>query len=752
MKECQLCKTCYADAVATCPKDGMPTMHTLAGEPVLEGKYQLETRLGQGGMGVVYKARHAYLKTQLAIKIILPDLVGNDPQLVTRFRQEALAAAAIRHQNVVAVTDYGVISGSIPFLVMEYVEGESLHDMLAREKKLDPEKAFEVISAICAGVGAAHHQGIVHRDLKPLNIMICSDKPHISQAVKILDFGLAKIKSGELLGSFIQAQTTGLMGSPFYMAPEQWADDEPDARSDIYSLGVMLYQMLTGDVPFKGSSIPAIMKKHISDPPPPFAASGTMMAPEIEAAVVHTLAKEKDKRTPSVEAMIAELKEAIYPTAIGIHTTSGGALPVSSLNIKTNPPKAKVYVDNVPVGESRVDGWITLNGVQSGNHHLRVSADGFPDWTSDVVCDGRPQQVVADLVSEAQRIPMPAETVAYNAVGGNTPSRMSTTQDTRGEMLKTQVQTWNTGQNISVGSEPAKKGFFSPLVLAAIGVVVLAGVGVLGLGGAYMAGLFGGGNPTIANNTTPTPTPGGQDTPDVPAVSADLINIPGGVFTMGSNSGGDQEKPAHEERVEGFAMDKTEVTNAAFYEFVTKSNYKPSSEEGFLAHWENGKPIPGDENKPVRYVNIEDIKAFADWRSKRDGVTYRLPTEKEWEYAARNGPKNDLYPWGDKFDPRCANINQPNNDTVVAGTKTCPNQWGVQDLIGNVFEWTGSEPWVYPGSPLEPVTPPEPHFMIRGGGAFDKTSGPNAITSTFRYPTPASRRSPGLGFRLVKAN
>src|SRR6187401_1359576 len=312
MKECQLCKNCYTDDVATCPKDGMPTMHTLAGEPVLEGKYHLESRLGQGGMGVVYKARHAFLKTQLAIKIILPDLVGNDPQLVTRFRQEALAAAAIRHQNVVSVTDYGVIDGTVPFLVMEFVEGESLHDLLAREKKLSPERAFELISAICAGVGAAHHQGIVHRDLKPLNIMICSDKPTLSQAVKILDFGLAKIKSGELLGSFIQAQTTGLMGSPYYMAPEQWADEEPDSRSDVYSLGVMLFQMLAGDVPFKGSSIPAIMKKHISDRAPTFAEMGVQISPEIERAVMHSLEKNKEKRTASVDALISELREAIY--------------------------------------------------------------------------------------------------------------------------------------------------------------------------------------------------------------------------------------------------------------------------------------------------------------------------------------------------------------------------------------------------------------------------------------------------------
>jgi serine/threonine protein kinase/formylglycine-generating enzyme required for sulfatase activity len=745
MKECQLCKTCYADSVATCPKDGMPTMHTIAGEPVLEGKYQLESRLGQGGMGVVYKARHAYLKTQLAIKIILPDLVGNDPQLVTRFRQEALAAAAIRHQNVVAVTDYGVINGQIPFLVMEYVEGESLHDLLAREKKLDPEKAFEIVSAICSGVGAAHHQGIVHRDLKPLNIMICTDRPNISQAVKILDFGLAKIKSGELLGSFIQAQTTGLMGSPFYMAPEQWADDEPDARSDIYSLGVMLYQMLAGDVPFKGSSIPAIMKKHISDPAPTFAESGVSVSPALEAAVMHTLAKDKDKRTPTVEQMIAELKEAVYPQAIGIHTTSGGALPVSTLNIRTNPPKAKIYVDNVPVGESRVDGWITLNGIQSGNHHLRVAADGFPDWTSDVVCDGRPQQVVADLVSEAQRIPMPAATVAYNAMGGDTPSRMSTTHG--GDMAKTAFQKWDTGPNIGVESQP-KKGFFSPLVLAGIGLFALFAIGAVGLGGAYMAGLFG----PSTTGPTPTPTPGTSPTPDVQSIRAELIQIPGGRFKMGRNDGNDLQKPEHEVAIDGFAIDKTEVTNAAYYEFMVSTNYKPASEERFLAHWEGGRPIEGDENKPVRYVNFEDAKAFAEWRSKRDSAYYSLPTEQQWEYAARNGAKNDLYPWGDKFDPRCGHLNSPNNDPVVVGTKTCPNDWGVQDMIGNVAEWTSSQPWVYPGSQLDLGQVTVPTMMFRGGGAFDKSTGEYAITSTFRFPAEASRRSPGLGFRLVRTN
>jgi len=747
MKECQLCKNCYSDEVATCPKDGMPTMHTIQGEPVLEGKYHLECRLGQGGMGVVYKARHAFLKTQLAIKIILPDLVGNDPQLVTRFRQEALAAAAIRHQNVVGVTDYGVIQGSIPFLVMEFVDGESLHDLLAREKVLSPERAAELMSAICAGVGAAHHQGIVHRDLKPLNIMICSDKPNLSQAVKILDFGLAKIKSGELLGSFIQAQTTGLMGSPYYMAPEQWADDEPDSRSDIYSLGVMLFQMLAGDVPFKGSSIPAIMKKHISDPPPTFAELGIALPLAVEQAVRHTLVKEKEQRTASVEHLIAELNAAVDPTPIGIHTTSGLTSRSSALNIRTNPPKATIFVDNVAVGQSRDDGWITLNGVQTGNHRVVVRHDGFADWVGDINCDGNPQQVLADLrtgQASSAAIPRPDATVAYNANSQrNTPHNFSATQDS--EMQKTSVQQWDTGrQNVGVESMPPKKRFFSPLVLGVIGLFALLALGGVSLGGAYMAGFIGGGR----TGATPTPTVTASPGNTPPPFKAELIPIPGGTFTMGRNDATETERPEHQETVKGFWMDKTEITNAEYYQFVEKTGHKPGVPH--VNHWVNERPVAGQEGNPVRFVNIDDINAFAKWRSERDGVAYRLPTEQEWEYASRNGAKKNLYPWGDKFETKCAHIDQPSNDTSAGGTKSCPNSWGVQDLIGNVYEWTSTDAWTYPGSSQEVGALPEPHKMVRGGSAYSKSTGPNAITSTFRVATPASKRSVELGFRLVR--
>jgi formylglycine-generating enzyme required for sulfatase activity len=254
----------------------------------------------------------------------------------------------------------------------------------------------------------------------------------------------------------------------------------------------------------------------------------------------------------------------------------------------------------------------------------------------------------------------------------------------------------------------------------------------------------------IVNQTgTPTPSPA-ESVPPTKVSKADMADIPGGSFMMGRNGGKDNERPEHPVTVKDFAMDKTEVTNAEFLEFMNESGYKPTSPDKFLAHWENNRPVNGQELAPVRYVNFEDIKAFIAWRSKRDSVAYRLPTEQEWEYAARNGDKKNLFPWGNKFDPKCAVLDRPRNDPEIVGSKSCANVWGVQDLIGNVFEWTGSEPALYPGSPGEVVPMTEPRLMLRGGAAIYKSSGPNAITSTFRVDLPANVRSAEIGFRLVR--
>ncbi|MDQ3181269.1 MAG: SUMF1/EgtB/PvdO family nonheme iron enzyme [Acidobacteriota bacterium] len=752
MKECRVCKKCYSDDVNICPTDGMPTFHSISGEPVLEAKYQLECRIGQGGMGVVYKARHVYLKTSHAVKIILPDLVGNDPQLVTRFRQEALAAAAIRHQNVVGVSDYGVANGTMPYIVMEYVEGESLHDLLTREKRLSSERAFELMSAICAGVGAAHHQGIVHRDLKPLNVMILKGKSNLYDAVKILDFGLAKIKSGELLGSFIQAQTTGLMGSPYYMAPEQWADEEPDARSDIYSLGVLLYQMLAGDVPFKGSSIPAIMKKHLSDSPPPFSSFDLQIAPQIEIAVRHALVKEPDKRTESVEMLVEELRNALGIISqntgeVGLITNS--SLPsISKLSILTNPPQSNIFVDDVSVGQSRADGWLLLEGLQSGNHHIRVSHEGFQNWENELVCDGESKQVVAELKSKQDTgaIPKPSETIPplRQSVYQNPSPNFNTSQNspTASQQISQPVDLFQSQ------SLPKKSWLFSPLFLAIIGISGLLLLVIVGVGGAYMAGFFKrtGGNTNIITNNSQQGA--NNQTPALETAKNELVKITGGKFMMGRGSGSDAEKPEHEVVVKDFWMDKTEVTAEEYYEFVKATDYKPTP-----SYWEDGKPLANEGKLPVRYINMNDVKAFAEWRSKRDKVIYRLPTESEWEYAARNGAENNLYPWGDEFKNGCAVVNRPDSKPESVGSKTCgANKWNVQDLIGNVYEWTSTETGVYPGNPGKVDDKFKNTFVIRGGSAFDKSTGKDAITSTFRGFVEPNKRDSRLGFRLVRSD
>jgi formylglycine-generating enzyme required for sulfatase activity len=658
----------------------------------------------------------------------------------------------------------------MPFLVMEFVEGESLHDLLAREHRLSPERAAELMSAICAGVGAAHRQGIVHRDLKPLNIMIQQDRHSLAEAVKILDFGLAKIKSGELLGSFIQAQTTGLMGSPYYMAPEQWADEDPDAAADVYSLGIMLFQMIAGDVPFKGSSIPAIMQKHLNSPPPSFTEFGVQVSPQVELAVRHALEKDRTKRTSSPEALVEELRSAVGISSqsfSGIHVSQTANLaPVSTLHILTKPPQSKVFVDSVSIGESQPDGWLLLEGLQSGNHKVRISHEGFQDWESEVVCDGKPQQVVAELRNYSEAPPqVPAgNTMNYGQPGsvnaqGNyvtqiTPSAVQQTNPhvSQSSMHQSQAQNYQASQQNLFQSEP-KKSAFSPLIMAItgiLGVLLLTGIGV---GAAFMLGLIG--KTSVANTNSnssfnppfnsnlPMQTPTAKPT----EVKNEMVKITGGKFSMGRNDGAPQEQPAHPAEVNDFWMDKTEVTNAEYEEFVVDAGYSK-----FPANWVNGKPVVGEEMFPVVRVDMEDVKAFIDWRSKRDKVKYRLPTETEWEYAARNGEANNLYPWGDKWEDRRAVLEQ-SAPKPVGSAPNGANKWGIQDLLGNVWEWTDSEYKAYPGSPGEIIRKNKtPEYVIRGGGFVSRASGDKAVTSTTRLGVEITRQDGVLGFRLVRSD
>lgn len=741
MKECPVCRRCYPDEINHCPQDGDVTTPSLLGEPTLDARYLLERRLGQGGMGVVFQARHIFLKTSHAIKVILPDLVGNDPMLTTRFRQEALAAAAIRHQNIIAVTDFGVVRGTMPFLVMEFVKGRSLQDILTTEGAMSPQRAWEFISAIAAGVGAAHRQNIVHRDLKPLNIMVQDDVP-IAEGLKILDFGLAKIKSGELLGSFVQAQTSGLMGSPFYMAPEQWSDEEPDARADIYSLGVILYQMLAGEVPFKGSSIPSIMKKHLTVPPPSFHSMGVSVPPAIEAVVRHTLEKEVESRIDSVPTFLRELHAALNSAPVASAVRETVALDpnrtIASATTPITPPPNLAATQHPDLSATQPP--------NANDTNFGVSIDSLAGAVSGAQVDkdlqererkekeqqekfDRMAQQAKDLEDRLERLsgsmPPSLDPEATRVQGSPTNSGLAANS------MATPSATPRTSMVVDFEPASSKR---TPLVLigVAVLVLVLAGGGL----GAYL--IWQG-----KSGPDPQPTP----TPTVsPKTKADLVAIEGGSFMMGRNNGPPQEAPSHPVTIQSFQMDRTEVTNTEYADFVRETNRVAP------AHWNGPKPPFGQENWPVVNVSFDDANAFAAWRSKRDAVDYRLPREDEWEYAARNGVKSDLYPWGQEWKDSVAVIKDA-APAPVGSRSEGKNNWGVFDLIGNVWEWTSSKASVYPGN--ERVVPGsmQEWVTIRGGCyVSDPAKADAPVSSCLREFVPPSTKTTLLGFRLVRSS
>ena len=231
--------------------------------------------------------------------------------------------------------------------------------------------------------------------------------------------------------------------------------------------------------------------------------------------------------------------------------------------------------------------------------------------------------------------------------------------------------------------------------------------------------------------------------PGETVIKNELIAIPGGTFQMGRDDSVPSEGPSHKVQVKTFEMDKTEVTNAEYGEFVTQTKHAPPEP------WGAPTPPLGHANLPVTNVSYQDAVAFADWRSKRDGVTYRLPTEEEWEYAARNGDRNNLYPWGDTWLPtRAATLDAGvGKEQAVGSYPAGANRWGVHDLIGNVWEWTSSKASMYQGNSMKMSAQFQGWIVARGGGY---STAPQKISGALRDWFAPDYKNPVLGFRLVK--
>jgi len=365
---------------------------TIAGDSIIgrtiENKYRIDAKLGAGGMGAVYSAHRLLIGDEVAVKILHPQHVS-EPQATERFRREAQAAARLKHPNAVSIYDFGVTSDGLVYLVMELVEGQSLREIIKQQGPLTQSAAAEVINQVCAALDEAHRQQIVHRDLKPDNIVVKTMLNGLR--VKVLDFGIAKLRD---LTAGNLTQTGSVMGTPHYMSPEQCLGEELDSRSDIYSLGVVLYEMLIGVVPFNSPTSTAVVVQHVNQAPPSLRAMNLSVSPGVEAVVLHALAKRPEDRPPSAAALANELNAAVSSvsaTASFASTPSPAFASGQSQSFSGNQPAAQGMTPTV-VLRTPVSGSKSTYPGQTSPIQPAYATQGHPTTTTK-----RPTAIFAAL-------------------------------------------------------------------------------------------------------------------------------------------------------------------------------------------------------------------------------------------------------------------------------------------------------------------------------------------------------------------
>ena len=652
------------------------------------GDFEIIGTLGRGGMGEVFLARQLSLGgRQVALKVPRADF-AHDERFRRRFLREAHNAARLNSPYVVRVYSVGEDAGR-PYLVMEHVQGETLRSRL-RRGPLPVEEAVRIATEMCTALTAAHEfvnpetgeRGMVHRDVKPENIFLEEQ----TGRAKLGDFGLSRAAGDTTL-------TSQVLGTPGYASPEQCVGGEVDDRSDIYSLGLTIYEMLTGFAlsapPAPGAvAIPFAMRQHVGEQARAPHELNRAIPPALSAAVLRACAYRPQGRFASA-AHLAEALRAALPAGAATTPALVSAPPVS--------PAA---------GES-----------------------GTLIWAAD-----RPERRPAPPAAPVE-VPPPPDAQASPPLAPTerfAPSRWKE---------RFAPSRWKERLQGALGrmARGGRHALALPVLAAALGGLVGAGV-VWGVRSQSADT-----PPDPHRTVTPSTLGWGSDRRLHPGKSirnpndgAEQIWVPGGTFTMGNNKGPDEEKPTHRVKLNGFWIYKREVTNAQFARFVRAS--------GSSGLWQ-AYSARGNES-PVVGVSWAEAVAYA----QRNGV--RLPTEAEWEYVAR-GRKGTAYPWGDEWDSlKCCNRGnqgQGSPPTFPGGSFPAGASWcGVLDLAGNVKEWCADwySPRYYRSSPRRyPQGPDDGVRHATRGGDYNGDS--SSCRATYRHTTGEDEAAINVGFRCA---
>ncbi len=682
MKQCLTCGREFKDQLLYCPFDGkILILKTEADDmvgTVLDDKYRLEEKIGEGAMGRVYRATHVFMYHNVAVKVLRRHL-SSDHVALERFRREARAAAVIHHPNAVAVTDFGVTKDShIAYLVMEYVEGTELRAAINERRQLDYEEMFLIVQQVCSALHAAHAKGIIHRDLKPDNIRVIEGESGVPQ-VKVMDFGIAKLKAYAETRELTQHGV--IIGTPFYMSPEQCRGEELDPRSDIYSLGVIIYEMLTGEVPFQATNPLGVALKHTGERPRPPSFLRADVPEPIERMVMRALKKDRSERHQSATELAMDFETAL--------TSSG-----------------------IPLR------WLSVRTPDSMYPRTPQSPQPMPIPETTVLPPEREISTPPKETSQPPAAPVFGGSLFNQAEEESSLSKIGTAmKDAGGKLFGRGDKSAATDSSLfgQASAPPTSQGMTKKaLFIGGVAVALILAI-------VLTIKLSSPAEDTVAKDKPSPPAPEG------------MVFVRGGSFTMGSDTGDQKSKPRHVVKVEDFFIDIHEVTNQQYYDFVQKTGYKPPP------HWTNRKFLPGTAQLPIVNVSWFDATEYAKWLGKR------LPSEEEWEYAAR-GEKDNLYPWGEGWSDHYANLRETAKGApVVVGSFAEGKSWcGANDLVGNASEWVSNFFKPYLGG----TSAYNLDVRIYRGGSF-KNSKDELLTTLRNYDAPASKQME-LGFRCAK--